>query len=70
MKSSKGILSIEDVPGYAAIVWGGYLWINSAGNEQFWTKRPTKEQCESVTLEACQRLGLWVVETDPQTTEC
>lgn len=52
------INSINDVPGYAANVWGGFIWIDGDGQEQRWSKRATKEQCESTVLEACNRLGV------------
>lgn len=50
--------SAEEITGYASSVWGGYVWIDGNGNEQHWSKRATKEECEAVVVETCNRLGV------------
>lgn len=50
--------SISDVPGYASNVWGGFVWIDNEGQEQRWSKRASREECESVVLEVVNRLGI------------
>ena len=51
-------LTLENIPGYASNVWGGFVWIDENGNEQRWSKRATQEECEAVVLETCARLGI------------
>lgn len=42
--------------GCAREVWGGWVWV-VGGNEQRWSKRPTRHQCERVVHEVVERLG-------------
>lgn len=49
--------TLDQIPGYASNVWGGYVWIDGNGNEQRWSKRATQSDCESVVLETCNRIG-------------
>lgn len=51
-------LTLEKIPGYASNVWGGFIWIDGDGNEQPWSKRATKDECEAVVLDVCQRRGI------------
>lgn len=51
-------MKIEHVPGYAAEVWGGFVWVDGDGNEQRWSKRSTLGECEATALETCNRLGI------------
>lgn len=56
--SNSQVTNIDEVPGYAYAVWGGYVWMTDGGVEHRWSKRATREECEAVVLEACQRLGV------------
>ena len=49
---------LADVPGYAAQVWGGWVWIDDTGAEQRWSKRSTKEGCWRVVAETVDRIGI------------
>lgn len=51
-------ITLEDVPGYASAVWGGFVWIDGDGEEQRWSKRASQGECEAVVLEVCNRLGI------------
>lgn len=51
-------LTIEQIPGYASAVWGGFVWIDADGNEQRWSKRETQAECEATVLEVCERCGI------------
>jgi len=42
--------------GCAHEVWGGWIWVVGS-NEQRWSKRPTRHQCERVVYEVVERLG-------------
>lgn len=57
MSSSK-VTTVDEIPGCASHVWGGYVWMTDGGVEHRWSKRATREECEAVVLEACQRLGV------------
>lgn len=54
-------MSIEDTvlehPGCAREVWGGWVWVVGC-NEQRWSKRPTRAECERVVSEVVERLGV------------
>ena len=52
------INTIDDVPGYASNVWGGFVWIDGDGNEQRWSKRASREECEATVLSTVERLGV------------
>jgi len=58
MDTTRKPQSVDEIPGSARAVWGGWLWIAPGEREQPWTKRATRDECEAVTLEACQRLGI------------
>lgn len=55
---SDQITSIEQIPGHASNVWGGFVWIDGDGNEQRWSKRATQDECEAAVMETCTRLGI------------
>lgn len=57
MKTTKP-LSLAEVPGTALEVWRGWVWVTGLSREHAWTLRRTREECEAVTLEVCQRLGV------------
>lgn len=57
MNAQQTFTKIEDVPGYAQNVWGGFVW-SVDGEEQRWSKRATQEECERVVLETVNRLGV------------
>lgn len=50
-------MKLDDVPGYAAQVYGGWVWMTGT-TEHRWTKAATREACEAATLEGCKRLGI------------
>jgi hypothetical protein len=52
------IESIDEVPGYAAQVWGGWVWIDGRGFEQRWSKETTREKCEDTVLNVVRRIGV------------
>lgn len=56
--STSQVTTVDEIPGYASAVWGGYVWMTDGGVEHRWSKRETQEECEAVVLEACQRLGV------------
>ena len=49
--------ALEEVPGRAREVWGGWIWVVGS-NEQRWSKRPTRAECEQVVAEVVERLGV------------
>lgn len=50
-------ITIDQIPGYAAQVWNGWIWITGA-TEHKWSKAETQDACEKIVIEACQRLGI------------
>lgn len=59
--------SIDEIPGTAMEVWGGWVWVTGTSIEHPWTKRRTREECEAATLEVCQRLGIALaLDLDPE----
>lgn len=51
-------LDIEQIPGHAQPIWGGYVWMTEGGVEHRWSKRPTRVQCEAIVREVCERDGI------------
>lgn len=49
---------LDTIPGYAAEVFGGFVWITEDGVEQRWSKRATRAECERVVVETVDRLGV------------
>lgn len=45
-------------PGCAIQVYGGWVWSLGFGDEQRWSKRPTRHECERVVYEVVERLGI------------
>lgn len=49
--------AVADYPGYAVQVHGGWVW-RVGSNEQRWSKRIWKHECERVVYEVVERLGI------------
>jgi hypothetical protein len=43
--------------GCAVQVYGGWVWSLGFGDEQRWSKRPTRHECERIVYEVVERLG-------------
>ncbi len=50
--------AVFNYPGYAKEVWGGWVWVVGFSNEQRWSKRSTRHECERVVYEVVERLGI------------
>ena len=48
--------AVLNISGCAREVWGGWVWVVRS-NEQRWSKRPTRHECERVVYEVVERLG-------------
>ena len=50
-------IDILELPGHPRQVWGGWVWVVGS-NEQRWSKRATRAECEQVVAEVVERLGV------------
>jgi hypothetical protein len=51
-------LDIDDIPGNAEQVWGGWIWTRRSGREYPWSRGRTREACERKVLEVVHRIGI------------
>ncbi len=51
-------LTLDQIPGCASLVSGGWVWMTGLSTEHSWSKRRDRAACEVAVLEACQRLGI------------
>jgi hypothetical protein len=50
-------MNIDNIPGFPQQVWSGWVWCIGS-NEQSWSKRSTRTECERVVMEVVERLGV------------
>jgi len=57
LKDQRRAVLLNSAPGYAAQVWGGWVWI-AGSNEMRWSKRTTRAACERAVEQAIDRVGI------------
>jgi hypothetical protein len=49
---------VAHYPGCAVQVYSGWVWSLRFGDEQRWSRRSTKHECERVVYQVVERLGI------------